>query len=215
LDVENNIRRKLENSNFYVADQLDVYRGTQILFRCHLLMSDATTYYAPGASSTWLFGIDSSFTRDHADLVVSENAQFNVAGDWADTSVVGGKICWRADLTSQSLKDDLADDASKQMYACLWMCPSGGEYTLMAQWDINMKNVAVDPTTALAQDGISFLTMDLYNADMAQLKAPTSGLYRIQNGALQIWNADQSKYHTISISGAAGSETMDIGPGED
>ena len=192
-----------------------LYRGTQILFRCILYVKDQSTSYNPPAGAVWLFGIDSAFTRDHADLAVSDNAQFNIPGDWADYSPTTGKICWRSDLTADLLKDDLADAADKTMYACLWMIPTGGKYTLMAQWEVKMKNIAVDPTTAIPQEGITYPTMDVYNADLGQIKTPTGGLYRLKNGALQLYNAEQAKFHTVSVAGAAGSELISIGPGED
>ena len=39
--------------------------------------------------------------------------------------------------------------------------------------------------------------------------------YRLQDGELQLWNPDQSKWHSIYIRGAAGAETIVQGPGED
>ena len=215
LDVENNARKQLSGTDFFNADQLDLYRGTQVLFRCHLLMSDAVTAYAPDASSTWLFGIDSKYDLDHTDLVVSDNDQFNLDGDWDQRDVVGGKICWRADLTSSLLKTDLGNDASKTMYCALWMAPPSGNYTLMAHWGVIVRNVAVDPTTAIGQDGIAFATVDLLEADVTQIKTPTNGIYRLRNGALQLWNPDQSKWHTVGIKGAEGAEYWSYGPGED
>lgn len=214
LDVESNARKNLVNAALYDPTILNLYRGTQVLFRCHLMLSDATAY-APESTATWLFGIDNAYTRDKADLVVSANSQFNLSGDWDGEDIVGGKICWRVDLTTSALKDALADSASVPMYAALWMSPVGGSYTLMAHWDITVRNVAIDPTTAIAQDGISFTTMDLHNADITQIKTPTGGIYRLQNGALQLWNSTQSKWHTVSVAGAVGSELMAVGPGED
>jgi hypothetical protein len=41
-----------------------------------------------------------------------------------------------------------------------------------------------------------------------------SPAYRIQDGEVQIWNPDQSLWHTLVIRGAAGAETLAIGPGE-
>jgi hypothetical protein len=214
IDTEGTQIRSYKNSTFYaLSPDMTMFRGTQVLFRCHLMMADAATYFAPPAGATWLFGIDSEFTADHADLVVSLNAQF-IAADWDQASFTGGKICWRADLTSQALKDKLADATTMAMYACLWMTPSAGSPTLMAQWNITMKNIAVDPTTATAQEGITYPTTDVFNSAITEVKTPTGGIYRLQNGALQLWNATQSKWRTLSISGAAGEETLDIGPGE-
>jgi len=193
---------------------MTLYRGTQITFRAHLMRADATTYFQPEVDAVWLFGIDSVYTLDHTDLVSSAADQFNIAADWGSIDIVGGKISWRADLTSATLKADLGDSATKTMYCGLWMAPVGGKYTLMAHWDILMHNVAVDPTTAQSVEGISFATVDLLDADIAQVKTPTNGLYRIKNGALQLYNPDQSKFHTITIAGAAGSEHTSIGDGE-
>lgn len=39
--------------------------------------------------------------------------------------------------------------------------------------------------------------------------------YRIKNdGTFQLWNPDQSKWHALSLSGAAGAETLSIAAGE-
>jgi hypothetical protein len=215
IDTEGTQIRSYKNSTFYaLSPDMSVFRGTQVIFRCHLMMADAATYFAPPAGATWLFGIDSVFTALHPDLVVSLNAQFNIEGDWDLLAPTSGYICWRADMTSTTLKENLADATNKGMYACLWMTPSGGAPTLMAQWNVTMKNIAVDPTTATAQEGITYPTTDVFSSAINEIKTPTGGLYRLQNGALQLWNATQSKWHTLSISGAAGEETLDIGPGE-
>ena len=216
IDTENTGIRSYKNSAFYaLTPTMTMFRGTQMLFECHLMMSDASTYFAPPAGGTWLFGVDDTFTASHADLVVSLDAQFCIPGDWGEMSETGGKISWRADLTGQGLKDSLADAASKSMYACLWFTPSGGNATLMGAWDIIMKNIAVDPTTAVEIEGITYPTMDIFNSSITSLTTPTGGLYRFQNGALQIKNSTTGKFHTISLSGEAGAETMDYGPGED
>lgn len=214
LDVENSTRRNRTGTTFFEPAALSLYRGTQIVFRCHLLFSNATTYYVPALTDAWLFGIDNAYTRNKADLVTSLNAQFNIVGDWDQLDVVGGKITWRVDLTSVALKTALADSANATMYCALWVCPSGGNYTLLGHWDIIMRNVAVDPTTAVEQEGISFATVDLLNNDVTQIKTPTGGIYRLRNGALQLWNATQSKWHTISVSGVAELEQINVGPGE-
>jgi len=220
LDVESNARKKLvSTSTLADPDALALYRGTQVLFRAHLLRSDGVTAYAPPADALWLFGIDNAYTPDKVDLVVSANDQFNIAGDWADMTVAGGKISWRVDLTSATLKTALAAASAATMYAALWMCPVGGQYTLMAHWDVVVRNVAVDPTTATAVEGVSFPTMDLYNADLAQLRQPTGGLYRLRNAAgesvLQLWNPTISKWQTVTLTGAVGVEQLAVGIGED
>lgn len=42
-----------------------------------------------------------------------------------------------------------------------------------------------------------------------------AGQYRIQTGgSLQLWNATENKWHSLTISGAAGAEVLSIGAGE-
>jgi len=84
----------------------------------------------------------------------------------------------------------------------------------MAQWNITMKNIAVDPTTATVQEGITYPTTDVFNSSISEIKVPTGGLYRLQNGAFQLKHSVYPTFHTLSISGEPGAETIDVGPGE-
>lgn len=55
---------------------------------------------------------------------------------------------------------------------------------------------------------------DLFAA-LAFALTSVAGKYRFKvDGSFQLYNATQSKYHTISISGSAGAEQIDIGAGE-
>jgi hypothetical protein len=111
------------------------------------MLADAT-YFTPSAGGVWLFGIDDQFTRDHADLVTAANDQF-IAADWpgADgADFTNGRVCWRANLDVEALATSLGSLSSKTMYAALWMKPTGGAYTLMCQWTLTMRNIAVEPT---------------------------------------------------------------------
>lgn len=216
LDTETFQIRSYKNTTFYdLSPDMSLYRGAQVLFRCHLMRSDASTYFLPPTGCTWLFGVDSVFTRDHDDLVRSLDDQFCIEGDWDNLSEAAGKITWRADFTTTALKNDLADLENKTMYAGLWMCPNGGSYTLMAQWKVLMKNIAVDPTTATELEAITYPTMDVLNAAIANITDPVDGLYRIRNGAFQLKNTTTNKFQTATTSGTAGTETMDYGPQED
>lgn len=45
--------------------------------------------------------------------------------------------------------------------------------------------------------------------------ATVAGKYRIKSdGTFQLWNADTSKFHTLTLSGADGAVTLDIAAGE-
>jgi hypothetical protein len=194
---------------------MPLFRGAQVLFCAYLRTADPTVAFLPPSGGSWLFGIDDAFTPDHGDLVVSAHDQFNIPGDWDLLNETAGLICWRANLATPQLREALGSSESKNMYADLWFTPSGGAPTLIAQWNVTMRNIAVDPTTATATEGITFPTTDVFNATISGITTPTGGLYRLRNGALQLWNATQNKWHTLSVSGVAGSETLDLGPGED
>lgn len=47
------------------------------------------------------------------------------------------------------------------------------------------------------------------------LPSEVAGKYRFKlDGTFQLWNATQSKWHSLTISGAAGAEELGIGAGE-
>jgi hypothetical protein len=47
------------------------------------------------------------------------------------------------------------------------------------------------------------------------LPSTVAGHYRIKNdGSFQLWNATQSTWHTLVVTGAAGAEALTIGAGE-
>jgi hypothetical protein len=194
----------------------NLFRATQILFRAELLLEDSVTPFAVEAGTAFLFGIDDAYTLDKTDLVVSLNDQFNVSDDWDDIDLASGKICWRCDMTSTTLRDSLAAAPSKNMYAALWMCPPGESYTLLAHWGITVRNVAVDPTTATVQQGISYVTADALTAVLDQyLKKHEDGAaVRYHAGHFYHRNPDDSLWYPESVRTIGGEITRNLGEGE-
>lgn len=165
LDAQVSARRIVVGDSLQApsnSDRMDLFYGAEILFKATLLDGATTTAFNPATGSAWLFGIDSVFTGNHADLVLSENDQFNISGDWADLNVAAGKISWRATLATTQLKAALdllpAGTEYTAMYAYLWMLPSGGGHVLIAKWDVRVYRVAVDPTTATSVNPIGGIT---------------------------------------------------------
>ena len=70
-----------------------------------------------------------------------------------------------------------------------------------------------DPTS---EGGPTYYTAAQTDALLAAKAAKTVATkYRIKgDGSFQLWNPDQSKWHTLSLSGAAGAELLTIGDGE-
>lgn len=216
VDTDRNVVGVIKNATVKAfSPQQVLLRTSQILFRAQLYMGNGVTRFACPAGAAFLFGIDSDYTAGHADLVTALDADFNRAGDWAQLDPTTGRICWRAALTGPALAAALGSSPSLEAYAHLFICPSGGAYTPLAKWTVTLGNVAVDPTTATAQAGVSFATTDLLAADLAVLRAPFQGAYRLTTGGLlELWNATQSKYQAVTLTGAVGAETVVFSQGE-
>ena len=95
------------------------------------------------------------------------------------------------------------------------MTPPGGKPTILAEWQIVLHGVAVDITTAVPVEGVSFVQSSLYESDRTQLLTPTGGLYRIKNGAIQLKNTTTGKFRTMYLVGPAESPQTAFGSEED
>ena len=142
VDVDN--ARLVSSINSINLSPVNLYRRSQTLMQCHLRLADGTTYFTPPAGAQWLFVADTSFAASHADLVVSTNAQFNIAADWSGISVVGGKICWRVDTATDLLTTAMADAATLAGYGELWMIAPGENPSLIVQFSITFKGIVGD-----------------------------------------------------------------------
>jgi len=127
-----------------ITTRTAVFRRSQVLFRCHLKLDDGTTYFTPPAGTQWVFMIDNSYSSTHPDLVVSDNAQFNIGSDWGDLDADNGKICWRINTATDALTTEMGEAASKQMSAELWMLPIAGDPSLIIQFLVDVKNIVGD-----------------------------------------------------------------------
>ena len=214
VDITKAERKNKTGTNFSDPSVMNLRRATQALFRCHLMLSDAVTYYQPPAGCTFLFGIDDTYAQDHADLVTSDNSQF-IAADWTDSDFQNGKVCWRADLTASALKTSLGDSANKMMCCALWMTPSGELPVLLAHWDVNIRNIAVDPTTPSASPGINFDTIDRADSTYQKQK-PDQGSVWFKNGKdIYIYISATGLYHPLTGVDTGGGLVQPVfGPGE-
>lgn len=215
INQESFARGNLSSGTWSVANPLVLYRGTQVIFRVYILLADGVTAFAPPAGATWLAGIDNEFGT-HPDLVLSQNDQFNIAGDWDSIAPINGQISFRMDLTTNEIKDELGTDQSANMWLDIWMTPIAGKPVLIAQFPVTVYNIAVDPTTAVPVEGLTFVTSDAMIAAINNITSPTGGLYRLRNGAWQLKNQTTGKFRTIFLTGDGGTtDTITYGPEED
>jgi len=90
---------------------------------------------------TFKMGIDYSFIAGNIDLILSDNSQFNISGDWNETNTAEGKITCRTDLRQQRILDYILADPYKIAYVDLVAMKEGEPNYLLAQFKTNIKNV--------------------------------------------------------------------------
>jgi hypothetical protein len=149
------------NSSVYVPEVIIPF-GSKILFRASVQYSDGTAFSFP-AGTTFVFLLDNSFVTGHADLVTSED--FN-GGYWNQESLNDGRISWKANFNTTELRSALGSDASKSMTAELWMLAPGGEYALLLQVTVTVKNIVGEVTGTPSTPGVTYATLEALNARM-------------------------------------------------
>lgn len=94
--------------------------------------------------------------------------------------------------------------------------PIDGEDNITPNLPITVQQRTISGPEA-TEGGPAWYTETEVDAIVATLALRTvAGKYRIKSdGTFQLWNATQSKFHTLTLSGAAGAEIIAIAAGED
>jgi hypothetical protein len=162
LDVTNSRQSDSTGKAIVPGEVLTLYRKSETLLQVHLKL-DGTNYYSPPAGGSWLFGIDNSFADGHSDLVVTDDADFNQADDWASLDETGGKICFPVDTATTALATEMAATGRKEMTAELWFTPAGQNTTLICQWKVVIKNIVVE--TGASSSDLVYTTTEFLQRD--------------------------------------------------
>lgn len=210
IDTENGIRQMLRESTFFNPAEMNLTVSQQILFRFHLMLADATTYFQPPADATWYFGINDAYTPTVSDDVIQVGNDNFIAADWVDSNFSNGKICWRVDLTDDALVTKLGTAASKTFYCGLWMTPSGGKPTPIAEWEATIKNVATYVVSPTKPPGISFVTTDMLSSYMRK-KEPYMDTAFSEDGLMYKYCTDDSLWYPIAVRLVGGKPTLVVG----
>lgn len=138
----------------------------------------------------------SASDRDGAPLLQKTDASLDTisSADW--TGDTPSKYHARFTLTSADTQFDMTDAVDNVL--SLWLVVhallADGSYVTLAAGQLQVEEDG-------AQNGLAVVTSP-------------SPAYRLSDGELQLWNPDQSKWHTIYVKGAAGAEYLAIGPAE-
>jgi len=135
----------VDDTNTRVKENPRIYRGSEFIFRAHLMRG--TDAFIPEPGAEWYFAIDNVFGAGHPSLVVSDNSTFNKTTDWDSLNVAAGLICWRVNTSSEELKIALGTTASATMYAELWYTTLGGTASMLIQFPITVGNIVSDIST--------------------------------------------------------------------
>lgn len=208
LNAEASSRGKINTSTvrWTTPDALTLYRGTQCLFRATCRMADTTTPLAFPSGSAFAFGINTDFDAvAGTGLVATLTAGFNQVSDWSSVDLSTGLVCWRADLSTAELKAQMSGKDTDVMYACLWYAAPGEAYTLVAQWELTVSNIAYDPTetTVAPGPGQVFDTIDRADASYIPRQADGASV-RWYNGKLYFYNPDDGLWYAAGVRTVAG-----------
>lgn len=160
LDVENS--KYTDSDGNAPPTKLVLFKGTEIVIRCHLRRGDRTTAFVPPEDAQWLFAIDTSYLPGHEDPIRSVQAVFNIGDDWTDRNLAEGEISWSINTQSTQLAELMGSQASITGTAELWMLPAGGLPILMCQWTVDIRNVV---TEVSATTDLVYATSLRYDGD--------------------------------------------------
>ena len=97
------------------GNTVTIFCMTQAVIRLTIRLADGSTPFIMDPAATFYFGIDDSYVQAHADYVITNNADFNQATDWATVNPAAGMICFKVNAATLELKAALGTASSKQM----------------------------------------------------------------------------------------------------
>jgi hypothetical protein len=146
INVDLGVQTTSQNLTIVRRGRVRLWRMQQVIFRAHLKL-DADTYWTTDTGTEWACNMDYRF-GEYDDPVASDNDQFNIGDDWPGVvSPENGKICWRSYLNTTELADAMGTDDRKDFLAELWVKPPGEDFRVLAQLNIDMRNISTDIST--------------------------------------------------------------------
>jgi len=176
----------------------------------------------PQASATQPYAVtelsSGQSIRFGAKKVVTDSGFVVSAFTWADNGLALPSRRYTADidLNTAELIAAIGALSTLAIVAEFTILNGDGSNELSTQFTINIKPDVIVGTegSATSADDIAFATPGYVTDQDNAIKTPTSGLYRLKNGALQLYNSTTGLYHTLTLAGAAGSEYPSFGAGE-
>lgn len=171
-----------------------LWRGTEAYIEVGMYFDGTFVDTVTGITSLHL-DILSGTDRDGSPILQASDASIDTISEVEWVANTAAKYHARFALTATNTQFDMT--AAVDNVLSLWMVihalMADGSYITLGAGQLLVEEDG-------AQNGLAVV-------------AP-SPAYRINDGELQLWNPDQSKWHTLYVKGAAGAEHLAIGPGE-
>lgn len=170
-----------------------IWRGAEAYIEVGMFYDGVFVDTTTGITSLHL-DILSDSDRDGSPLVQKTSSVSTISSaDW--TGDTDSKYHARFALTKTDTQFDMtaAVDNILSLWFVVHALMASGDYITLGAGQIQIEEDG-------AQNGLSVATL--------------SPAFRINDGELQLWNPTASTWHTLYVTGAAGAETLAIGPGE-
>lgn len=128
------------NANAESNSVIAAYTDNEYLFRMNIFNDPPTKLDMTNVTS---FKLGIGLLNATTPMVESDNTEFNVFGDWAETNVAAGLISCRVDTNSATLEAWLANAEWKQCYCEVKATDPIGDSTI-ALFPITIKNTLYD-----------------------------------------------------------------------
>lgn len=132
----------------------------------------------------------------------------------ARDAIESGDILFAADtFTVSGTGDDLLYSAELDLNTAELDAAIGTDAQLIVRCDVEVQNADNSRRMTLQFDAT--VRHEVYSEGAAvPITVAVDRAYRIADGEFQLWNPDQSKWHSIYVRGGAGAEQLVIGAGE-
>ncbi len=176
-----------------------LFYGTQVLFRASIYSKSPTNAFPIPETAAFIFGIDDIPFSDNEDCVISQNDKFNITEDWDEINLSQGKICFRVNLSTTTLKTALQSKTSNEatFYANLWMLTTAGN-VILASFPVVISKIFIDPNDPVNPETIQYATMDAVNANFIP-RFPQNSNWRFKNASFQ-YKFEDGAWRTIAFS---------------
>ncbi len=129
----------------YSESSITMYRDSSyvVISNCVTSVNNSNAFVFD-SGDIFYAAIGDKYGTAESPVVTISPSSFNSLSDWAMADPTQGRICFRANTTSEKLANDLGNSSSKTYRMDVWVVNTNNETVLLSQSDVKMNNVAVE-----------------------------------------------------------------------